>query len=75
MTVDHLRKTLQASPFQPFNVRMANGRIFHVPHPDFLSIFPSGRLATVYDTPNTASIVDLLLMTELEILPAIQPRA
>ena len=71
MTVDQLRKTLQASPFRPFNVRMADGRVFHVPHPDFLSIFPGGRLATVYDTPDTASIVDLLLMTELEMSPAV----
>ena len=71
MTVVQLRKTLQASPFVPFNVRMADGRVFKVPHPDFLSIFPGGRLATVYDTPNTSSIVDLLLMTELEILTGV----
>jgi hypothetical protein len=68
MTREQLRETLQASPFQPFNIRMADGRVFHVPHPDFLSLFPSGRLATIYNDKGTASsIVDLLLMTELEI--------
>jgi hypothetical protein len=73
MTREQLRATLQASPFQPFNIRMADGRVFHVPHPDYLSFFPSGPLANVYNVNGrTSSIVDLLLMTELEI-PAEKP--
>jgi hypothetical protein len=70
MTVEQLRKTHRASPFQPFTVRMADGRTFPVLHPDFLSISPTGRTAVIYDTQGSASIVDLLLMTELEMTPS-----
>lgn len=69
MTVEQLRTTLRANPLQPFKVRMADGREFPIPHPDFLSISPPGRTAVVFHEDGSASIVDLLLMTELE-LPA-----
>ena len=70
MTVEQLRRTHRAVPFQPFTIRMADGRQFRVPHPDFLSMSPSGRIATIYHDDDSASLVDLLLMTELELTPA-----
>jgi hypothetical protein len=75
MTTEHLRRTLRANPFQPFIIRTADGRQFPIPHPDFLSISPSGRMATIYHSDDSASIVDLLLMTELEVSPPVKPRA
>jgi hypothetical protein len=60
---------VRAAPFQPFNVRMADGRVFHIPHPDFISIFPSGRVAIITSLDDSFSIVDLILMTELEVSP------
>ncbi len=54
---------------------MADGRHFHVPHSDFLSMSPVGRTAVVYHPDGSASIVDLLLMTELEVSPAATSRA
>jgi hypothetical protein len=56
-------------------IRMADGRQFGIPHPDFLSMSPSGRTAVVYHPDGSASIVDLLLMTELEISSPSQARA
>jgi hypothetical protein len=46
---------------------MADGRCLHVPHPDFLSMSPTGRTVIVYQEDDAFSICDLLLMTELEI--------
>ena len=69
MTAEQLRTTLRANPFQSFTVRMADGREFPIPHPDFLSISPPGRSAVVFHPDGSASIVDLLLMTELEVSP------
>jgi hypothetical protein len=69
MTIEQLRTTHRATPFQPFTIRMADGRHFLIPHPDFLSMSPSGRTAVVYHADGSASIVDLLLMTELELSP------
>jgi hypothetical protein len=67
VTAEQLRTTRHASPFQPFTIRMADGRQFQIPHPDFLSMSPTGRTAVVYHADGSASIVDLLLMTELEL--------
>ena len=75
MTVEQLRTTLGTKPFQPFTIRMADGRNFVIPHPDFLSMSPIGRTAVVFNADGSASIVDLLLMTELELSPPSQKSA
>ena len=67
MTIEQLRTTHRATPFQPFSIRMADGRQFPIPHPDFLSTSPSGRTAVIFHPDGSASIVDPLLMTELEL--------
>jgi hypothetical protein len=48
---------------------MADGRTFSIPHPDFVSMSPVGRTVVIYHPDDSASIVDLLLMTELELSP------
>ncbi len=70
VTTEQLRRTHQATPFRPFAIRMADGRQFPIPHPDFLSFSPIGRTAVIFHPDGSASIVDLLLMTELELSPA-----
>ena len=67
MTIEQLRTTLRAQPYLPFTIRMADGRSFPIPHPDFLSMSPTGRTAVIFHEDGSASIVDLLLMTELEL--------
>jgi hypothetical protein len=73
MTIDQLKNTLQARPFGPFNIHMGDGRIFHVPHREFLVHSPGGRTVIVFDSGDGFSILDLLLVTELEILPTPMP--
>jgi hypothetical protein len=75
MTIEQLRTTHHATPFQPFTIRMADGRHFLIPHPDFLSMSPSGRTAVIFHADGSASIVDLLLMTELELSAPATSRA
>jgi len=70
MTVEQLQGVLRANPFRPFAIRMADGRIFQIPHPDFLSMSPTGRTVIAYGADDSFSIIDLLLMTELEVGPA-----
>jgi hypothetical protein len=69
VTIKQLCTTRRTQPFQPFTVRMADGRSFPIPHPEFLSMSPTGRTAVIYHEDGSASIVDLLLMTELELMP------
>jgi hypothetical protein len=43
MTIDRIKDALTAQPFVPFDVRLADGRSFTVPHPDYLVIPPARR--------------------------------
>ncbi|MHB1558447.1 MAG: hypothetical protein ACYC61_13390 [Isosphaeraceae bacterium] len=75
MTVQQLRTAHRATPFRPFTIHMADGRSFHVPHPDFLSMSPTGRTVIIYQDNDDFSILDLLLMTEIEMSsPSSAPR-
>jgi hypothetical protein len=66
MNVKSLREAKNHQPFQPFVVTFADGRRFEIPHPDFLSINPSGRDAVVYRKGGSWSIVEPLLILSLD---------
>jgi hypothetical protein len=67
MTTEQFRSTLQLRPFKPFTIRMADGRTFEVPHPDFAAQSPSGRTVIIFRDDDSYSLLDLLLMTELDV--------
>lgn len=67
MTVEQLRTAQQSAPFRPFTIHLPDCRPMHVPHPEFLSIGPTNRIAVVYRDDGSASIIDIALITELEI--------
>lgn len=75
MTIQQLRAAYRATPFRPFTLHMADGRSFHVPHPDFLSMSPTGRTVIIYQEGEEFSILDLLLMTEIEMAQATAKKA
>lgn len=70
MTKEHLRNVRDANPFQPFTIRLADGRHFRIHHRDFLSLPPAegpGRVAIVHASDGNFGLVDLLLVTELSV--------
>ena len=67
MTTDQFRATLHQQPFRPFTIRMADGRAFQVAHRDFVAMSPSGRNVIVHESDESYSILDLLLMAELQV--------
>jgi len=69
MTVQQLDNIHHAKPSRPFTIHMGDGRAFDVPHPEFLSRSPSGRTVIVYGAEENFSVLDLLLVTELEVHP------
>ena len=73
MTVEQLKNVHGARLFRPFTVHMGDGRSFRVDHPEFLSRSPSGRTIVVQQPDDGLSILDMLLVTELEIHPPVQP--
>jgi hypothetical protein len=69
MTTDRLRDVCQAQPFRPFTMHLADGRRIPVCHREFLLSSPSGRTVVVYQPDDLLNIVDMLLVTDLEIKP------
>ena len=70
MTIDQIRTLYDAQPFQPFVIHLADGRELPVDHREFMMRAPSGRTIAVYGRDDAAHIIDLLLVTDLEIKPA-----
>jgi hypothetical protein len=70
VTVEQLRNLYNAQPFQPFTLHLADGRHISVHHREFLSFSPSGRTVVVNQPDDSLNIVDLLLVTDLEIKSA-----
>jgi hypothetical protein len=66
MTTDQFRAMLHQDPFRLFTIRMADGRAFDVAHRDFVAMSPTGRTAIVYQDNENFSVLDLLLMSELQ---------
>jgi hypothetical protein len=67
MTVEQLRAVREANPFRPFTIHLADGRQLAVPHRDFVSQSPSGRTIIVYRGDESFNVVDLYLVTDLEV--------
>lgn len=67
MTIEQLRTLHQASPFRPFTIHLADGRSLHVPYREFLSYSPTGRTVIVHGEGEAYNIIDLRLVTRLEV--------
>jgi hypothetical protein len=67
MTIEQLRQLYKAEPFQPFLIYLADGRKIPVKHREFLATSPSGRTIIVYQPDDSFNIIDLLLVTSLEV--------
>jgi hypothetical protein len=69
MTVEQVRRFVEAQPFRPFVIHLADGRQVPVKHREFIMSSPSGRTLSVYQPDDTLNVIDLLLVTDLEIKP------
>jgi hypothetical protein len=67
MTSEQLKATIRQQPFRPFTIRMVDGRAFTITHPDFVMVSPTGRTAILFEPDDSYSVVDLMLMNELEV--------
>ena len=67
MTTEQFKATLHLQPFRPCTFRMADGRFFPVAHPDFVALSPSGRTAIVFQPDESYCVLDLFLMSELQV--------
>jgi len=67
MKISELRKLYDAEPFRPFLIHMADGRKIPVKHREFMALSPSGRTAYVYQLNDDSDVIDVALVTALEL--------
>ena len=70
MTIEQLRDKYNAQPFRPFIIHLADGREVPVHHREFILTVPSGRTIVVCQPDDTLNVIDLLLVTNLELVPS-----
>lgn len=69
MTIEQIRNFYNAQPFQPFVIHLADGREIPVRSREFMSAAPSGRTIIVHQPDDSWNVVDLLLVTDLAVMP------
>ena len=62
-----IRQLLHSSPFQPFIIRMADGREYRIDHPDFVLAAASEiPQITIEDQDGCQHYLSVLLITSIE---------
>lgn len=74
MNVALLRELHEARPFVPFEITMADGRKIPVIDNEFLAFFPTGRAAMVTHADDRFTLVDLLMITAVDVDPKFRLR-
>ncbi len=67
MQIKELQSIYRARPFRPFRVHLADGREIRVDHPELIALSPTGRSAVVYGKDGAFEVIDVLLVTSLEV--------
>ena len=67
MQTKELQSVYRAQPFRPFRLHLADGRMVRVDHPEFMALSPTGRSAVVYGKGGGFEIIDILLITGIEV--------
>jgi len=65
--INEVRELLHAQPFRPFLIHVADGGRIPVKHEDFVALAPTGRELIVYLSDGDYQIVDVMLVTRLEV--------
>ena len=64
---DRIRDFLRNQPFKPFDIRVSDGRVYTVDHPEFVSRSRDGSFVTYTTEDNRVIIIDLKHVTTLEV--------
>jgi hypothetical protein len=64
MTTEALREAIRTR--RPFKITMADGRTLDVPHAEFVSISPSGRILYIAEENDRLEALDVFLITGVQ---------
>jgi hypothetical protein len=59
MNADTVREWLNRQPFEPFELRLSNGEVYQVRHPELLAI---GKNRIIVVDPNTDRVIHVALV-------------
>lgn len=62
MDIAGIREAIHKQPFEPFELRLADGRSLSVPHPDFVALHPR-RIIVISDDASWAVVEPLLIVS------------
>lgn len=66
MPIERIRELLDVQPFRPFTIHLADGREIPVHHRELIIAAPGGRTLIVVQPDDKMNIIDLLLVTDIE---------
>ena len=67
MTKETIKQMIGAEPFKPFSLRLTDGSLVPVPHPELILVTQGGRTAYVNVEGERVKILDLALITAIEV--------
>jgi hypothetical protein len=68
MVVESIREFNRAVPFKPYEIQMASGQRYEVPHPEFILISPRGSYVVLVDADESPHHLSTLLMERVSLL-------
>ena len=74
MVIKSIREFNHAVPFVPYEIHMASGETYEVPHPDFISISPRGSYVIIIDAEERPYRLNALLIDRASPLNDHRPR-
>ena len=66
MSPERVKELHEARPFHPFKLRLGDGSVVPVTHPELMAFFPGGR-SVVVTSRDRLEIVDLFLVAAVEL--------
>jgi hypothetical protein len=66
MQINAIREALHKQPFQPFTLRLADGRALPVPHRDFVAILGKTAVVASPQLDDSYSIIEPLLIASID---------
>lgn len=67
MHIETVRDALNAGPFVPFTIYMADGQSYFIDHPDFLTLSRGGRTLIVNTAGERWALLETGLISRLEV--------
>jgi hypothetical protein len=64
-----VRQLLHATPFQPFVIRMADGKEYRIEHPDFVLAASDVPQIIIEEADGNVHFLSVLLVTSVELVP------